>query len=72
MSAVRHGVAVKRPCVRIMVTGADIVSGGMAGERFATKKKMNRSGFSKLATNSTGSIQDVSEEGHDEVANCVG
>lgn len=33
MSKVRHSVTVKNPCIRHMVTGADIVSHQMSHER---------------------------------------
>lgn len=48
ISAVWHGFAVKRRCVRYMETGEDIVSGKMAGERPVRVVKMIRRRFRKF------------------------
>lgn len=44
-STVRYGVAMKRRCVRCLVTGKDITSGEVAGERSVKDTKMIRSRF---------------------------
>lgn len=48
MSTVRHGVALKRCCVRCIVIEEDIISGEMVVERSVWDTTMIRSVFCKL------------------------
>lgn len=57
LSAVRHGVVVKRPWARCMVTGEDTLSDEMAGERPTRETKRIGGRFLETETNNTGRVE---------------
>lgn len=58
MSDVRHVFVLRRPFVRFMVTGGDIISSGKAGERSASDTKLMKSRLLKITRYNTGSVED--------------
>lgn len=65
-SAMRHCIAVKRLCVRCMVTGKNIISSEMAGERSVRKIRMINSRYMEISTSDKGSVEDVIKVGQEE------
>lgn len=61
MSAVRHGLAVKAPCVRCLVAGEHMVSDEMASERSVGNTNIIRSRFLKLPSENKWSVENVIE-----------
>lgn len=62
MSAVQHGVAVRRSYIKSMVSGKDIVSGAMDGASSVKDANVMRSRFLKLLINNTGGVENGKEE----------
>lgn len=61
ISAVRNGVALRRPFVICLVTGYDNVSRLMAGEWSLGEMKMIREGIVRTARNIVASMKDQNE-----------
>lgn len=58
----RHGIVVKMPCVKCMVTAQEIISGKIAGGRSVAGNKMNTSRYLEIARKTTDIAVDENEE----------
>lgn len=66
MSAVHYGVAVRRRCVRCMMTREDIIGCVLVCERPVKEVKRIESHFLEVTTIHAGSIEDVDQTGQEE------
>lgn len=71
ISVVRHGAAVKRPCVIFMMSGEEITNRKTTGERSVRKSKMTISCNLKLFMSNAGSVEDINGVGQNEEADWI-
>lgn len=66
MSVMRYSVAVKRPCVKYMMTGENVINGEKPGNMSVVDTKMNRRRLLEIRKNNTGSVQNKVEVAQNE------